>query len=121
MWVERMSEHNQQVFYFAMAKLKAVSDKRWESIFAVPNAFKRTPRQGKWMKDEGLKAGVPDIMVAVPSSGYHGLFIELKVKGGRVSASQKGWLERLNEQGYKAVVCYGGEEALEVTEEYFNG
>ena len=35
-----------------------------------------------------------------------------------VSLSQKEWLERLNKVGYKAVVCYGFDEAIEAITKY---
>ena len=121
-----MSEHNEQVMYFKTCGLYAVTDKRYASIFAVPNAFKRTPRQGKWMKDEGLRAGVPDIVVAVPmwEDGeclYPGLFIELKHGRGRLSQSQREWLARLRGFGYAVAVANGCDVALDITRRYFSG
>ena len=59
----------------------------------------------------GVKKGVPDLFYPVPSGGYHGLFIEMKAAGGRVSPDQERWIQCLNGFGYKAVVCYGWEEA----------
>ena len=83
------------------------------------------------MKAEGLKDGVPDICLPVatvneriPSDGYFGLYIELKIekrrnqKNGGCSEEQLEWLAYLNGAGYKAVVCYSWIEAVEVIKEY---
>lgn len=116
-----MNEHNEQVAFFKVVDLYAITDPRYKCIFAVPNAFKRTPRQGKWMKDEGLKAGVPDIVVAYPSGQYHGLFIEMKTRSGRLSAAQREWIERVRWAGYRAEVCFGCDDALDTVQQYFGG
>ena len=59
----------------------------------------------------GVRSGVPDLMLPIPSQGYHGMFIEMKTKTGRVSENQKRWLSALNGFGYLAVVAYGWEDA----------
>ena len=42
----------------------------------------------------------------------------MKYGNGRTSKGQKEWIKKLNEQGYKAVVCNGFEEARNTIEEY---
>jgi len=73
------------------------------------------------MKREGVLAGVSDIMLPVSRQGWHGLYIELKVKGGRLSDSQKWWIAGVTRQGYMAVVCFGWTEAKGVIEGYLGG
>jgi len=120
-----MSEHSAQVAVKIWCAANEWRFPELENFFAVPNAFKRTPRQGKYMKDEGLKAGVPDFFVLAPVElarcvWYHGLAIEmkrprntaLKQQRGRSTAAQKQWLERLRKCGYYATVCYGSMEAI---------
>lgn len=85
------------------------------------NAQQRMIR-GKRLKDEGMKAGVPDICLPIPSGRYHGLYIELKKpSGGTVSSEQEKWLVALNLQGYLAVVCRGANEAIQTIEDYLDG
>ena len=73
------------------------------------------------LKATGATAGVPDLFLPVPTSQYHGLFIEMKrTKGGKVSPEQKEWLEYLNSAGYRAVVCKGFLEAKAVIESYLD-
>ena len=68
----------------------------------------------------GMRKGVPDLMLPVPMHGYHGLFIEMKAKNGRLSPEQKNWISALNTFGYLAVVCKGWEEAKKKLEEYMH-
>ena len=61
---------------------------------------------------QGLKSGVPDILIALPSLPYHGLFIELKRIGGlKPMGEQVEWHKRLSGAGYCVKVCFGFEEA----------
>jgi len=82
-------------------------------LFAIPNGGERNIIVAARMKKEGVRAGVPDLFLAVPRGEFHGLFIEMKKpKGGRVSDAQKGCIELLNETGYKSVVCNGCDAAI---------
>ena len=64
---------------------------------------------------------MPDIVLPVARGENHGLYIELKIIGNRPSKEQKEWLKLLKEQGYRAVVCYGSEEAIKEIETYLGG
>lgn len=89
------------------------------NVFAIPNGGKRNIVTAMKMQAEGVRSGVPDLYVALPTAKYHGLFIEMKkVKGGVVSENQKDWINRLNNAGYKAVVCKGHMEAINVICDY---
>lgn len=88
-------------------------------LFAIPNGGKRSERTGAVMKAEGVKRGVPDIMLPVSRGVYHGLFIELKrQRGGQVSHEQRDWLDALAIQGYRCHVCRGFEEAKRAILDY---
>jgi len=90
-------------------------------LFCIPNgthlaggARQRT-QQATRLKLQGQRNGVPDLFLPIPASGYHGLFIEMKrIKGATISQQQERWHEWLNGAGYKAVFCYGAEQAKEV-------
>lgn len=73
------------------------------------------------MKSEGVLAGVSDIMLPVARNGFHGLYIELKAKGGKLSDAQRWWLSETTKQGYMATVCFGWEHAKNVITEYLEG
>lgn len=98
-------------------------------LFAIPNGGTRRKinkglsLEAVRLKKEGVSAGVPDLMLAIPSNGYHGLFIEMKRKIkslSKVSNEQKEWHERLSSQGYKVVVAFGADAAIKAICEYLN-
>ena len=66
---------------------------RYESIeplfFAVGNGGARNVWTAKIMKDEGVRAGVSDLILLIPRHGYAGLLIETKTPDGKQSDSQK--------------------------------
>ncbi len=109
------SEHAEQVALIAWWALACREFGIDESLlFAVPNGGARNPITGRRLKDEGVRRGVPDLMLAMPNDDHSGLFIELKKRnGGRVSEEQRHVLEELTRAGYKAVVCHGWEEAMQ--------
>jgi len=79
-------------------------------IFAIPNGGWRSKASVMKLKATGVSPGVPDLFI--PSLA---LFIEMKrTKGGRVSTEQTDWLRYLRSIGYKAEVCYGKDEAINV-------
>lgn len=74
-------------------------------------------------KREGWIAGVPDIFIAVPRGGYHGLWLELKDSGktkSSLSKDQVQYLSDLGEQGYSAAWCAGSAQAIEIIEHYMS-
>lgn len=71
-------------------------------------------------KKSGLRKGVPDMIIIIPSQDGQPfnklLFIEMKKKkGSSVSQEQKEWQDDLNKCiGVKAFICYGFDEAKEI-------
>lgn len=117
-------EQADQIALFQWATIRASARPELSLLFAVPNfARVKSARDGARRKAEGMKPGVPDMFLAVPRGGFHGLFVELKSQAGRnrVSTEQRWWLAQLQEQGYRAEVCHGFEEARRVIERYLDG
>lgn len=90
------------------------------NIFSVPNAGKRTYGALKYYLSEGLRSGVPDILVAIPVHPYHGFFIEMKRQGNKPSPDQLRVLSNLSAAGYRTAVCFSGTEAIDLTEQYLS-
>ncbi len=114
-------EHLDQVALFEWAARLEKRQPLFGMLYAIPNAGKRTKFQGKWLKDEGLKPGVPDICLPVPRHGYHGLYIELKIPPNGPTSEQLDWLKALRNQGYKSVLCNGQDQAKQVIADYLKG
>lgn len=102
-----------------MAWLKLRYPIPYQVSFAVPNAAKRSLREGARFKREGVKAGVSDFIMLMPNEKHHALLIEFKSKTGKVTKEQKDFQQIVNFNGYKAVVCRSLEEAMEVVKDYF--
>ena len=90
-------------------------------LYHIPNERICDPREGKRLKLMGVKRGVPDLCLPVPNKGYAGLYIELKSDSGKLSDEQNWWLCELTNRGYKAVVCYGFDSAVNTLLKYLEG
>lgn len=91
-------------------------------VVHIPNEGKRSAAYGARMKRLGLAKGFPDLFIPLALSGFHGLMIELKRnRTKKATSAQKDWITYLNAQGYRAVVCYGAEEAIEEIKNYIGG
>lgn len=94
---------------------------RWPELgllFHIPNGGKRLKTEAARFRAAGVRSGVPDLFLPCGRGGYHGLWIEMKAIGGRVSREQEQWRKDLLEQGYMCVVCYGATAAIETIEKY---
>lgn len=70
-----------------------------------PNEGKRSYYIGRRLQAMAMQKGYPDLFLAVPRGGYHGLYVELKSNRGRLTDEQEVMLALLAEQGYKTAVC----------------
>lgn len=100
-------------------------------MFSIPNGASlagdkkaRAIQMGR-LKKQGLRTGVSDIFLPMQStieSVYCGLFIEMKrreVDGrSRVSEDQSAFQTAMTLAGYKCVICYGADEAIEEIRKY---
>lgn len=91
--------------------------------------------QGQAMKQKrqnGGRRGWPDLFIAEPMNGLHGLFIELKKAGTRLKKKDGTWasshleeqnevLNKLQKKGYAAYFAVGFEEAKQIIDDYLGG
>lgn len=75
-------------------------------FFHPPNGGTRHRIEAAKFKAQGVKAGVPDIMIMETTVFCGGLCVELKAGKGQVRKEQKEWLEKLHDRGYLVAVCY---------------
>ena len=117
----RSYEESEQAAILEWAEYEKRKHPELELLYHVPNGGKRDAKTAAILKRCGVKDGVPDLVLPVARCGYHGLYIELKVGKNRTSKNQDRWLENLNAQGYKAVVCYGFNETTNMILRYLEG
>ncbi len=117
----KTTEHDLQKNVIDYCKLKKIL------CFAIPNSQslsffdrEKAARIVSKMKREGLTPGIPDLFFPIPNQKYHGLFIEMKTKNGKLSDNQKIWIDLLNKQGYLAIVCYSSSDAIKEIDSYLN-
>lgn len=110
-------------------------------LFSIPNGGARSVIAGQFMKMEGARKGVCDLMLAVPKGNNkpplpwrisydlgenpgrplpHALFLELKTETGVLSAEQKTYHAILREQNYKVEVARSLDEAKKIISEYLS-
>ena len=116
------TENQEQAALFEWAEAASGKYPELRLLHAIPNGGLRDGRTAAVLQRTGVKSGVPDIHLPIPRGEYAGLWVELKrQKGGVVSANQRIWLNRLNANGSKAVVCKGWEQAAQTIMDYLQG
>ena len=108
------SEAEEQMAVIKWAELMSNKHPCLKWLYHCPNGGSRNVVEAANLKRMGVKAGVPDLCLPFPFQRHHGLYIEMKTDKGRPTAAQREYLSWLNQAGYKAVVCHGAEEAIEV-------
>ena len=113
-----LTEHQEQVALFKWAHYAQAAMPELRLLHAMPNGGHRNKITAAKLKAEGVKPGVPDICLPVARGKYHGLYIELKTRQGKLSSRQQTWLADLNGQGFKALLCWSWTSARQEIEHY---
>lgn len=91
-------------------------------MFHIANEGKRTPQEGKRLKECGLVKGVNDYCLDVPVDPYHGLYFDLKVIGKKATKEQKEFAQIRKLMGYYAdPEVQGLGDAIKLVEDYLSG
>jgi hypothetical protein len=93
----------------------------FELMYHVPNGGHRVKAVAGKLKAQGVKAGIPDLVLTMARGGFFGLYIEFKAtppNDAPISPSQHARIRKLNEQGYLAVVCRGHFDTIEQIRAY---
>ena len=117
----KSSEHQEQVAVIAWWRLACKGYSLPEfALFAIPNAAKRSYALASYLKAEGLRAGIPDLFLAVPRPTFPGAgaFIEMKVLPNKPTAAQQEALSWLEKVGYATMVCYSADHAITAIKTY---
>lgn len=109
-------EHKLQVSMVNWFRLQYPSMRH--NLFAVPNGGRRDAATGRRLKDEGVLAGVSDLILLKSNQHYGALLIETKTKKGTQRESQKEWESKITADGYKYVVVRSLDDFINVVDNY---
>lgn len=119
-------EEREQIAFYNLIRMqeKRLPILRW--IFAVPNGGHRLSAVAGKLKAQGVRAGVFDNLIPVPRNGYHGAWIELKIKPNTLSPEQEMFKVAMEAHGYYVRIAWGDKkipglgtrELQRITEEY---
>lgn len=91
-------------------------------LFHIPNGGLRNLKTAVRLKAEGVKPGVADLFLALPTAKWHGMFIEMKRQhGNRQTELQKEFQAAVESQGYFYLLARGWEQAKNGILEYLKG
>jgi hypothetical protein len=82
------------------------------------NEGRRSWADGKRKKKEGLKKGVSDLFLAFPQKNYHGLWIEVKKRSGKMTKEQIEWFTFMNLVGYETKLVDEVDEGIQAIKDY---
>lgn len=88
------------------------------NLFAVPNGSKRDVIIGAKLKEEGVLAGVADLILLKSNRFYGALLIEFKTPEGRQSDTQKEWQQKITNDGFKYVIVRSLEDFQREVKQY---
>ncbi len=114
------SEHGIQSAFIRWVRMAEKMHPALQLMFAVPNGGKRSVITAVLQKAEGVRKGVPDIMLPVPRHGFTGLAIEFKKPGGRLSEDQVEYIQKLVEEDWIVDVLTDAEDAIKVVKKYLD-
>lgn len=111
-------EHDIQSAFIEWVRLAEKTDWRLQLLFAVPNGGHRNVVTAVKLKREGVRAGVPDIMLPVACGPFLGLAIEFKRPKKPTTDEQDGYIDRLIDAGWMVVVCTEADAAIRTVKDY---
>ena len=112
------SEGSQQKALMVWAAQNVLKYPQLKWLVHIPNGGSRHIREAVELKAQGVKAGIPDLMLPYPTKYFAGLFIELKAGKGKTSKEQDEWLQYLSSVGYMTSVQWTWEGAKDLIVDY---
>lgn len=96
-----------------------VANERKTPVVRTRNGGYVSPR-GQALKAQGVLPGVPDLVIPHARGRYHGLVVELKVKGGKLDDHQRYVLDWFAREGWFVAVVWNIDGFIELKDEYWN-
>lgn len=83
------------------------------------NEGNRSRAHAQQLQSMGMRAGTPDLFLAVPRDGFGGLWIEMKrTQGYSVSPAQRSMIAALQAAGYRAEIAIGATMGMQIINDY---
>lgn len=90
------------------------------ALFTIsPAGLRMSMFQGKKMKAMGYRKGTPDLIILQARGRYYGLLAEIKDRAP-VSSAQHDFMDAAKAAGYKTVICYGLQDAIDKIGSYLS-
>ena len=120
-----LEKHAQRALFDWMTFTRYNGEPIGKYAFAIPNGAHLFGTAGQrsaqmaGLRKQGLRVGLPDVMIAIPVEPFHGLFIEMKRdKSSKIADNQREWQDRLRKQGYRAEIAAGYDAAVIIICQY---
>lgn len=85
------------------------------------NGGKRGKVEAARLKGQGVRRGMPDLLLSVKTERYSGLAMELKTRTGTTTPEQKAVLRHMSEQGFDVSVQHDVDGAIGRIKGYLTG
>ena len=79
-------------------------------VFAIPNGGHRSAKTGAFLKEEGVMAGVADLIILLPECT---IFVEVKDAKGKQQQTQTEFQRRVEELGLRYYIWRSVDDAIE--------
>jgi hypothetical protein len=113
------SEHEIQASFIKEIRLLEQRYPELKTLFAVPNAAKRSFKLAAMLKAEGMLSGVPDIVLPAARKGFNGLMIEFKKPlTGKLTGAQECYIDLIVKENWLVVVMTDAQAAIDVVKNY---
>lgn len=112
----RRQKPEERIHVKIVAELRRAGVHFWHT----PNESKATAAYRAKLKALGLSSGVPDLIIVTPPpcGGFVGAALELKAEKGRLSDTQKEWLQTLSGYGWATACTKGYQESIDILIEW---
>lgn len=87
-------------------------------LYHIPNGGKRNAREASRFKRQGVRPGVADLFLSIPSGNHHGLYIEVKSSKGKQTDNQKEFETIVEKHGYPYRVIRSLDSFIELIKSY---
>lgn len=104
---------------------KMVYPNLYLTVIKIHNEGQRARSTNRILPRLGMRAGASDLFFAYPTKKYHGLWMEIKKDGWKMTVAQRdhvqrqtNFIDQQNQNGYLARMVIGVDEGIKLLNEY---